>query len=42
MGMLKLELGRYDDPEKQTQEDYCIDLLRSNLAVFVEWKNNFC
>ena len=33
MDSLKLVLGIYDDPEKQTQDNYWIDLYQSNLAI---------
>ena len=34
MKSLDLILGLYDDPDNQTQENYSINLYRSNLAVF--------
>ena len=34
MKSLELILGRYDDPENQLQDDYWVDLYRSNIAVF--------
>ena len=34
MSNLKIPLGRFDNPEKQEQKDYHIDLYHSNLAVF--------
>lgn len=34
MNKLELIIGRYDDPEKQLQDDYSFDLYRSNLAIF--------
>ena len=34
MKSLELVLGLYDDPEQQTQKNYSVDLLRSNIAIF--------
>ncbi len=34
MSNLKIPLGRFDNPEKQEQKDYYVDLYHSNLAVF--------
>lgn len=34
MNSLNLVLGLYDNPEKQTQKDYCVDLISNNIAIF--------
>ena len=34
MKTLKLALGRYDDPERQEQKHYTVDLYGGNLAIF--------
>ena len=34
MDALNLKIGLYDDPEKQTQENYTLDLYRDNFAIF--------
>ena len=31
---LNVILGRYDDPENQCQDNYCVDLYKTNLAIF--------